>query len=95
MERKPGSREKRVASRPSLRAEGLRMKKSDIQKGHYYVGKTGFVRRVLDIYHDDGADRVEWDDTIGSGNCFLVSFASWARREVEKAHFGKHYIEVA
>jgi hypothetical protein len=30
------------------------MKKSDMQKGHYYVGKTEFVRRVLDIYYDDG-----------------------------------------
>jgi hypothetical protein len=41
MERKPGAHEKRVASRPSLRAEGVRMKKSDIQKGHYYVARRG------------------------------------------------------
>lgn len=46
---------------------------------HCYAGKTGFVRRVADIYLDC-AERVEWADEIGSGNCFLVSFASWAQR---------------
>jgi hypothetical protein len=54
--------------------EGL-MRKSQIQAGHCYVGKTGFVRRVTDIYQD-GAERVEWEDGIGSGNCFLCGFRS-------------------
>ena len=69
------------------------MKKSQIQAGHCYVGKTGFVRRVTDIYQD-GAEWVEWEDGIGSGNCFLISFASWAQREVEEQHFGKYHLEV-
>jgi hypothetical protein len=69
------------------------MRKSQIQAGHCYVGKTGFVRRVTDIYQD-GAERVEWEDGIGSGNCFLISFASWAQRQVEAQHFGKYHLDV-
>jgi hypothetical protein len=69
------------------------MRKSQIQAGHYYVGETGFVRHVADIYQD-GAERVEWEDGIGSGNCFLISFASWAQRQVEAQHFGKYHLDV-
>jgi hypothetical protein len=69
------------------------MRKSEIQVGHCYVGKTGWVRRVTDIYQD-GADRVEWKDAFGSGNCFLISFSSWAQREVEAQHFGEYHLEV-
>jgi hypothetical protein len=65
------------------------MWKSDIQVGRYYVGKTGFVRRVL--YVDR---RVVWEDAIGPGNCLLSVFASWARREVEEQHFGKYHTNV-
>jgi hypothetical protein len=72
--------------------EGL-MRKSQIQAGRCYVGKTGFVWCVTDIYQDD-AERVESEDGIGSGNCFPISFVSWAQREVEEQHFGKYHLEV-
>lgn len=54
------------------------MPKIEIKVGHYYRGKTSFLRKVTEY---DG-DRVRWHDSIGPGNCSVSTFRSWLKVDV-------------
>jgi len=59
-------------------AGGARMAKIEIVEGHYYRGKTTFLRKVMWA----SPTSVRWHDRIGPGECAVSTFRSWLRSEV-------------
>jgi len=54
------------------------MPKIEIVEGHYYRGRTSFLRKVM--WASPGS--VRWHDRIGPGECAVSTFRSWLKSEV-------------